>query len=426
MASEELQPLQGMADIGPPEIRRWQELEQTARKILELYGFEEVRTPLLERAELFVRSLGNETDVVQKEMYAFTDRGGRALALRPEGTAGVLRYVASRGPEAAEARMYYVGPMFRAERPQAGRRRQFHQLGAEAIGPPNPAADVELIALQAHLLQAWGLEKWRIRVNSRGTAEDISMARRRLRECLEPLRDTLCDDCRRRLETNVLRVLDCKQPSCRAHVERLPPLSEWLAPASRAYLEDVLQLAARLELPLEPAPHLIRGLDYYLHTVWEITHEGLGAQDAIAGGGRYRIEVGGRAVEGVGFAIGLERVLMALAGERGGAGTGPSRQLVWLVAHGEDARHENLRLLQILRRHGVAVRMCLDDRSVKAQLRAADRAGATHAVIRGEMELAKGVFVVKDLRTGNQQELSLPELIPLVTSSSPLALDAKS
>ncbi len=410
MASDEFQPLQGMADLGPPEVERWAAAEQEARRIFALYGCEEIRTPILERADLFIRSLGGETDVVQKEMYAFEDRGGRALALRPEGTAGVMRYVASKGQDAGDARLFYIGPMFRAERPQAGRRRQFHQIGAELIGAPHPAADAEAIALHAHLLSGWGLQQCRIRINSRGLPEERAAIQSAFRERLLPHRDALCEDCRRRMEANVLRVLDCKNPACQAILADIPPLTDFMSAAARAYLDDVIRHLEALELPIERSPNLVRGLDYYLHTVWEITHPALGAQDALAGGGRYRLQFGGRAVEGVGFAVGVERVMMALEQERP-ANTAERLPLVWLIAHGTAALAENMRLLQTLRRHQLAARMCLDERSVKAQFRAADRARASHVVVRGETEIQKGVFLLKNLATGEQEEVDMPELM---------------
>jgi histidyl-tRNA synthetase len=410
MSAEELQPLQGMADLSSPEVERWQQLEADARRLLGLYGYTEIRTPILERAELFVRSLGGETDVVQKEMYLFEDRGGRSVALRPEGTAGVIRHVASRGQDAQDARLFYCGPMFRCERPQAGRRRQFHQLGVEAIGPANPAADVECLAMHAHLLTTWGLERFEIQVNTRGLPEDRVSVQAQVRALLVPHRERLCADCQRRLDANVLRVLDCKNPDCRAIIGTLPPLTDLMSPAAREYLAEVLRLLAQLEIPVRVRPGLVRGLDYYLHTVWEITHPALGAQDAIAGGGRYALNFGTRAVEGVGFAVGLERAVVALAAERPGAETA-RKSLVWLVSQGDRAREEGFRLLQSLRWRGIPAQMCLDARSLKAQFRAADRASAAWVIVRGDAEMEKGTFLLKDLATGVQAELDMPELL---------------
>ena len=411
MADEELQPIKGMSDLGPPDIQLWQQLESSARDVLQLYGFQEVRTPIVEKASVFIRSLGDGTDVVQKEMYTLTSRDGKEqYAIRPEGTAGVMRYVASLGQEAQDARLYYLGPMFRGERPQKGRRRQFHQLGVEAIGPASPAADAEVIALHAHLLRAWGLKDFRISLNTRGIPADRVAVQQGLAAALAPHADQLCEDCRRRLQTNVLRVLDCKNETCRAIVAAVPPVTAFMAPESRAYLDEVVRLLRVLELEVHVNPALVRGLDYYLHTVWEISHPALGAQDAIAGGGRYGLQFGGREVEGVGFAIGLERAIMAVQHDVPAAPP-ERRRAAWIVSLGDRAFQENLRLVQTLRQHGVACGMDLGRRSMKAQMRAADRSRSALVVVRGDSELDKGTFMLKDLATGQQVEVDMPELM---------------
>ncbi|MFH0908649.1 MAG: histidine--tRNA ligase [bacterium] len=410
MAAEEFQPLQGMSDISAPEVELWQDIEAQARRIFHLYGYTEVRTPVLERAGLFERSLGDTTDVVQKEMYAFEDRGGRRIALRPEGTASVIRYVASRGQDAADARLYYCGPMFRAERPQAGRKRQFHQVGSEFIGPANPAADAETLALQIHLLSSWGLKGFNVQVNTRGLPEDRKAVQDGLARLLEPRIGELCEDCRRRMATNILRVLDCKNESCRAIAKSLPPVTEFMSEEARKYLADVVAWLERLEIRATVNPALVRGLDYYVHTVWEITHPALGAQDALCGGGRYCIDVAGKVIEGVGFAMGLERVITALSTP--GLDAPVSRMpLVWLVSMGEKAFAENVILLQSLRMRSIRSGMDLAGKSVKAQMRAADRAGATIVILRGDMEMEKGTFQFKDMAAGTQVEVEMPELM---------------
>ena len=409
MGSEDLQPLQGMSDLYAPEIAVWQRIEAEARRVFDLYGYSEIRTPVLEKASVFERSLGDTTDVVQKEMYAFEDRGGRRICLRPEGTAGVIRHVASRGQDAQDARLFYIGPMFRAERPQAGRKRQFHQVGSEFMGPPQPAADAETLALQLHLLQAWGLSGFEVRINTLGLPSDRPLVQQGLRTALGEQSSALCEQCRQRLETNVLRVLDCKNPNCRTLVQALPPVTTWMAPESRAYLDQVLAWLKRLDINAVVHPALVRGFDYYVHTVWEITHSALGAQDALCGGGRYRIQMGGRDFDGVGFAMGMERVIMALQQQNSPAvAAGP---MIWLVSLGEPAFQENLVLAQSLRLRGLRCGLDLAGRSMKAQMRAADRAGATRVVIRGENEMAKGTFVLKDMAGGSQLELDLPALM---------------
>ncbi len=418
MASDSFLPLQGMSDIAPPEVFLWQHLEAKAREVLSLYGFSELRCPLLERTGVFTRSIGDTTDVVQKEMYSFEDRGGRAVSLRPEGTASVMRYAAGLGAAAADSRFYYIGPMFRCERPQAGRKRQFHQLGVEVIGEANAAVDAETIALQLHLLRSWGLEGCRLEINTRGLPEDRSRVAGDLRSALEPFLDTLPDEDRRRYDENVLRILDSKNPATRAIVDQLPPLSSFMGGESERYLKEVTTLLDRLEISYDVNPRLVRGLDYYMHTVWEITHPGLGAQDALAGGGRYRMDMDGSTVEGVGFALGLERVVNALTA----SGIKPEdyrpRPRVWLVSLGETVLLENFKLVQALRQRGVAGGMDLRPRSMKAQMRSANRAQAGFAVIRGDQELEAGTFLLKHMATGEQRELELPQLMETLLSPS--------
>ena len=287
--SSPLQSVQGMSDIAAPDVRLWQRLEEIARATLARYGFEELRTPIVEFESVFTRSIGSTTDVVQKEMYVF-EKGGRRLALRPEGTAGVMRYAAGLGPmETAGARWFYIGPMFRSERPQAGRRRQFHQCGVECLEPPSPLVDAEILALQVDLLRAWGLGECEVRLSTRGAGADAARVAEGLRDALAPREAELCEDCRRRINENVLRVLDCKQPVCRAVVETLPEPTSFMDETSRTYLAQVAEHLDDLQVKHVRDPLLVRGLDYYEHTVWEITNSALGAQNAVAGGGRYRM-----------------------------------------------------------------------------------------------------------------------------------------
>jgi histidyl-tRNA synthetase len=418
MTSSFFQPVQGMSDLGPPEIAVWQRVEDKARQILALYHFSEIRTPILESTPIFTRSLGDTTDVVQKEMYTFEDRGGRSLTLRPEGTAGVIRYVAGQGAEALDARLYYLGPMFRCERPQAGRKRQFHQLGVEALGAPSAAADVEVIALQQHIFSEWGLRDCHVEVNTRGTPEDRKAVAEGLVSALRPHLDHLCEDCRRRLETNVLRVLDCKKPDCGKVVDLLPPVTTFMSGASRRYLDEVMRLLRLLTIPAKPNPRLVRGLDYYVHTVWEVRHPGLGAQDALSGGGRYRIDIGDKGIEGVGFAVGLERVLTALQYDKPEGLGAISKPVAWMISQGEKALEENLVLAQTLRQRGIQCGLDLGGRSIKAQMREANRSGAVYAIIRGEREMEKGQLILKSMSDGLQEEVELPELIEKLMTTS--------
>lgn len=416
MSSGTFSPLQGMVDLCAPEVHLWQRVEEAARRLFPLYGFEEVRTPILERTSVFTRSLGETTDVVQKEMYAFEDRGGRSVALRPEGTAGVIRYVGGAGPEAAESRLYYIGPMFRAERPQAGRRRQFHQIGVESLGAPHPLADAECLALQVHLLDAIGLEGADVQVSTRGAPEDAAAVAAGLRGQLEPRRGELCEDCRRRIDANVLRALDCKQDACRAIVAGLPPVTTFMSEATRTYFDRFRSALDRLGVRARPNPLIVRGLDYYVHSIWEITHGALGAQDALSGGGRYRVQMDGRTVDGVGFAMGIERLVMALQKAGAAAGSPYGGLRVWIVSAGDDARAENLALAQDLRRRGIACGMDLAGRSMKAQMRAAARAGVEWTVIRGDDELARGIVQLRHMRTSDQDAVDLSALLERLNS----------
>jgi len=414
MASTSHQPIQGMSDIALPDVALWQMIEQRAREIFARYRFSEVRTPVLEKLELFTHSLGDTTDVVTKEMYTLEDRGGRKFALRPEGTAGAIRYVASGGEETASARIFYMGPMFRCERPQAGRKRQFHQIGLEAVGAPNPLADAEVIALQVHLLAAWGIEGAKIRLNTIGLPEDRTAVIHGLREAIRPRLHELPEDAQQRFETNVLRLLDSKDPAVQKIIADVPPVIEFMSAESRAYLDTVIATLRKLEIDVEIDSSLVRGLDYYVHTVWEVVHGGLGAQNALAGGGRYRINVGGREIDGVGFAMGVERVIASLESTGITAAQFTPPPPVFIVSLGEAALNENLLLLQMLRQHGIACEMELSSRKVQAQMRRANKCGAQHVIIRGDSELEKGIFVLKNMAEGTQREVELPELMELL------------
>lgn len=411
MASNEFQPLQGMSDIYAPEIYIWRMIEEKARTLFNCYGYEELRTPSLEKLQVFKRSIGDTTDVVQKEMYSFEDRGGRELALRPEGTAGTIRHLAGRGEEGLNSRVFYIAPMFRCERPQAGRKRQFHQVGVEATGEPNPLADAECIALQQHLLEEWGLTGSRIQISTRGTLADRQPVTDGLRAALQPHLNELCGDCQRRIDENVLRVIDCKNENCGKIVDQIPSAVEFMSEESRTYLAEVIQALETMGVEVEVDPKLVRGLDYYVHTVWEITHGALGSQNAIAGGGRYEIALGKKGVPGVGFAMGMERVITSLEACGITAEQFAPEGGVWLVSLGEAALAENMKLARELRSKGVRCGMELESKSMKAQMRKANRIGVEKVMIRGEDELAAGTVVIKDMNEGSQETLNLADAI---------------
>jgi len=414
MSSSSFQPLQGMSDIASPDIYFWQMIEERAREIFARYRFQEIRTPILEKTALFTHSLGDTTDVVTKEMYSLEDRGGRRLSLRPEGTAGAVRTLAAGSEETANARVYYMGPMFRCERPQAGRKRQFHQIGVEAIGAPNPRADAEVIALQLHLLSAWGLDGAKIRLNTIGLPEDRAAVLEGLREAIRPRLSELPEEAQLRFETNVLRLLDSKDEAVQKVIADVPPVIEFMSAESRAYLDTVIETLRSLEIDVEVDPSLVRGLDYYVHTVWEVVHGGLGAQNAISGGGRYRIQIGNKTIDGVGFAMGVERMISALQSNGIGADQFAPKPAVFIVSLGEEALKENMLLAQMLRQRGIACEMELTNRKVKAQMKRANKNGAKLVIIRGDIELEKGIFVLKDMNEGTQREVELPDLMELL------------
>jgi histidyl-tRNA synthetase len=405
-------PPPGTADIFAEEARRWRNLENTAAAVFSRYGYGELRTPVFEYTEVFQKGLGNETEVVQKEMYTFEDRGGRSLTLRPEGTAGVMRALSCTDVmNGVEQRVYYYGPMFRGERPAAGRRRQFHQVGVENVGRVAPLIDAECIAMLMDYLQSIGLSDAKLAINTRGVDEDRGPAGKLLADYFRCHIGGMCDDCRNRLERNVWRILDCKQEACRKVVAEAPDYVASFTEASRVYFDEVKAALTALGVPFTVDPLLVRGLDYYVHTVFEVTHDGLGAQTAIAGGGRYELFQPGqkKPVPGVGFAAGMERLLM-VQDALGVAACAAPVLPVYLVGLGAEARIANLKLAGILRKAGIPVELELEERSFKAQLRNVNKSGALLAVIRGESELEKGVVAVKTMATGEQIELKETEL----------------
>lgn len=400
----------GTEDVLPAAAARWRRLEAVCHELCRRYGYGEVRTPVFEHAEVFRRSLGEATDVVQKETYDFTDRGGRALTLRPEGTAPVVRAVLQNGLLSAglPLKLAYVGyAAFRHERPQAGRLRQFHQFGCELFGSADPAADAELICLIADLLGEVGLAGWTVRLNSIGDDACRPRYRQALQAYYRPLLPSLCGDCRDRFERNPLRLLDCKVD--RQAVAAAPRAVDHLCADCATHFARLCAYLDELGIGYVVDPTLVRGFDYYTRTVFEFVHGELGAQNSILGGGRYDGLVaafGGPPTPACGFAVGMERLLL-LVGERLAAGAGPD---VYLAAVGAAPRRAGLRLAREIRAAGLAVETDLMNRSLKAQLRAADRCGARLCAILGEDELSRGVAVLRELRGEGQRELPLADL----------------
>ena len=406
----------GTRDLLPGEIERWQWAEARAREVLARYGYREIRTPIFEDYELFARTSGESSDVVQKEMYRFKDLGDRDLALRPEGTAGVCRAYLEHGlgGRGRIHRLWYMGPMFRYGRPQKGRYRQFWQIGAEIIGSEAPGADVEMITLFVDLFEAWGFRDLVIAVNSLGTPETRREYARRFREWLEPVRDALSADSKARLETNPLRILDTKDPGDLALLRgeqgpldpgRMPRMLDTLDDASETHWHAVLAGLSALDIDHETDPGLVRGLDYYTRTAFEAHDRSLGeasAQNALGGGGRYDglIEaLGGPPTPGVGFSIGLDRVVLGIE-SRGEAA--PAAGLDVYVAAMDATRDAALALVRRLRR-GFAVDCDLEARAFGAQMKAAGKSGARFLVVVGEEEWAQGKVALKDLQRGEQE-----------------------
>lgn len=406
----------GAKDILPEQIGPWEAMERLFLRLAADYGYRQIRTPIYERTELFTRGIGDATDIVQKEMFSFTDRGGRSLTLRPELTAGTVRAflehnLAGEGPL---SKLCYLGPAFRQERPQAGRYQQFTQYGVECFGSHDPATDAEVIDLALAFVEAAGMEQVRVLLNSIGCPECRPVYREALRTAIGDRRAELCPTCQERLARNPLRVLDCKSPQCQAALAEVPFTADHLCPACAEHFAAVQRYLTGLGRPFELAPRLVRGLDYYTNTVFEVVASGLGAQDAILGGGRYDglIETcGGPSTPGVGFAGGMERLLLALAA----AGRSPQVEkgiAVFLAPLGTAAKEAAVRLAHELRLAGLRTDLDYLDRSLKAQLREADRQGARFAVILGEQELARRVATVKALKGGGQVEVALDELLP--------------
>ena len=389
--------VKGFHDVLPGESGRWSGLEMAARRVFDQYNYHEIRIPIVERAELFRRSVGETSDIVEKEMYAFEDRDGTPLTLRPEGTASVVRAYVEHAMHATEpvAKLYYFGPMFRRERPQKGRLRQFSQIGAELIGRDDPAADAEVLLLLYDLLRDFGVAGAVVHINSLGDRECRPTYRDALVAWGQAHAAELCPDCGRRLEQNPLRLLDCKQPGCLAIRDRAPRMLDHLCAACQTHIDRVLALLEAHGVRPQLQPYMVRGLDYYCRTAFEVVAQGLGAQNALGGGGRYDglvKDLGGPDIAGVGFALGVERLAMVL-GEQAAAAV-PEFVIAPLGAAAEIAA---MRLAQRLRRAGARVEVEPGGRSLKSQMRHAGKLGARYVVLLGEEELASGRMTVRDM-----------------------------
>ncbi|HLC25949.1 MAG TPA: histidine--tRNA ligase [bacterium] len=407
------QAIRGVKDILPEEIATWQKVEEVARRLFESYGYSEIRVPIFESTALFSRSIGETTDIVEKEMYSFEDRSGDQITLRPEATASIVRaYIEHRlfDPPGV-VKLYCFGPMFRHERPQAGRYRQFYQIDVEAIGGAEPLLDAEMILMASEFLQQVGLEGVQIQLNSLGCPKCRPDYRAALLRFLKEHEESLCQDCRSRIDRNPLRALDCKQEKCKALTEGAPRTVDSLCAECRDHFTQVRELLAAQSAPFVLNPRLVRGLDYYTRTTFEFTSENLGSQNAVLGGGRYDgliEELGGPSTPAIGFALGMERLTLLLNTLNRGV---PAAKLqVYLAPLGNGTRPTVFSMLRDLRRRGLRVESDYEGKSLKSQLRRADRLGAQFVVIVGEDELARGTVPVRDMAGKTQEEVSISAL----------------
>jgi histidyl-tRNA synthetase len=400
-----IQAPRGTRDILPEEVVHWQTIEAIARGLLQRAAYREIRTPIFEQTDLFERGIGEATDIVGKEMYTFTDKSDRSITLRPEGTAGAVRAYIEQGLHAQGGvqRLWYTGPMFRYERPKAGRQRQFHQLGVEVLGSNNARADAEVIALAMNLFDQLGLQDLNVELNSVGTTSDRQVYRAALVDYLSPYKDSLDNDSQNRLTRNPLRILDSKDPKTQDIVQQAPSILDYLSPDSKATFEQVQACLAQLGISYHLNPRLVRGLDYYTHTAFEIQSAALGTEATLCGGGRYDglvAELGGPPTPAVGWAIGLERLVLLVQQ----LNPSPSTTVeIYCVARGDQAELQALSLCQALRKEGFVVEMDLSGSAFGKQLKRADRSGASLCLILGDEESQNQTVQLKWLSTGDQE-----------------------
>ncbi len=399
--------IKGFNDILPGEVEKWQHIEAVARRVFELYGFAEIRVPILEKTELFARSIGDATDIVEKEMYSFVDKGENQVTMRPEGTASVMRAFIEHKLYAGDpvAKLFYMGPMFRYERPQKGRYRQFHQIGAEVTGVTSPVIDAQVLTMLCHFFAELGLTEPRLEINSLGCPECRQGYRRVLKDFLHAKLELLCEDCKRRYETNPLRSLDCKSAGCKEATAGAPSVLDHIDAACADHFARTRHYLDAAGTAYSINPRMVRGLDYYTRTTFELVTALLGAQSAVAAGGRYDgliSDLGGPQLPGIGFAMGVERVALLLA-ER----DFKKRPDLFIAAMGEPARSLAFRLMCALQRAAVSVETDYEGKSLKSQMRRSDKFNARFTLIIGEDELGKGRAILKEMDAGSQEEVAL-------------------
>ena len=414
------QSIRGTRDILPAETPQWQDIEKKAKDLFKVYGYSEIRTPIIEDTALFIKSVGDDTDIVKKEMFSFQDRGERNISLRPEGTAPIVRAYLENNLANTDPfqKLYYIGPMFRAERPQAGRLRQFHQVGVEAIGSSAPALDAEVINVMARLLDSFGVKDYTMKLNNLGCREDKKKLSDALKDVFsrKEVAVLLCDDCKRRTGTNPLRVLDCKSDNCKTVVRKYFKEISFLCAGCKEHFDEVLKFLDISNTKYSIDPYIVRGLDYYTRTVFEAACESLGAQNAVGAGGRYDNltgDMGGPSLGACGFAIGIDRVILSMNKLSEGAVPGSTVD-IFIASIGKEAYKRSFSLLGDLRGSGVACDIDFENRSLKSQMRSADKLKARFVLIIGDDEIKKGEAVLRDMQTKEQVNVSFNRLTEVV------------
>jgi len=415
------QAIKGVKDILTGEIEKWQFMEKTAREVFELYGFSEIRIPIFEMTAVFTRSIGETTDIVEKEMYTFNDRSGDSLTLRPEGTASVVRaYVEHNlyNPPSV-VKLYYMGPMFRCERPQAGRYRQFYQIGAEVFGTENPEIDAEVIGMLLKYFEKLGLKELELQINSLGCDECRPKFREALLEFLKNKINLLCEDCQKRFERNPLRIFDCKSVNCHEVTNGAPTIEHYRCENCKKHFKYTQNFLNKLNISYTLNPKLVRGLDYYTKTAFEIISRGLGSQNAIAGGGRYDKlveEFGGPPTPAFGFAIGVDRTAQLI--QPSALSPQPSATHVFIAALGERADLKTFELINVLRQNGIRVERDYEKGSLKSQLRKANKFGVRYTIIIGDNELDKGKAILRDMSGSQQEEIDIERIVEILVGKN--------
>ncbi len=401
----------GTKDVLPSQSYKWQYIEKTFRQLCKSYHFKEIRTPIFEHTELFKRSVGDTTDIVEKQMYSFDDYGGRNLTLKPEGTSPVVRAFTESKlfAEVQPSKFYYITPCFRYEKPQSGRLREFHQLGIETFGASNMMADAEVIALAMDFLDELGIENLELRINSIGCPTCRQKYRAALQEFLKPNYDAFCDTCKGRYDRNPMRILDCKSPSCQELVQGAPKMLDYLCEECEAAFADLKTNLTAMEVPYTVDPGIVRGLDYYTKTAFEIVSSSIGAQGTVCGGGRYDHlveQIGGPSTPGVGFGLGIERLLLVME-SAGIAFPEEETTDVFIAVMGERGKQFGLKLMHDFRKEGILAAMDVVGRNLKGQFKYADRLHAKYTIVIGDNELDKGVVSLKNMQTSEQKEISI-------------------